>query len=176
MASHSGFIKHDTLVWCKGMPQWAPAIETPLSALWPDTPPPLPGALAAGGWNEPPPLPRGTATPAGLDAELRDPPVGVFQEYLSFEGRIGRMSWLGRQLFGAMVIVALATVIEPYSKQISGVIFLFCLYFLLVTAAKRVHDFNASAWLAPIFLIPIICLALLILSGTYGPNKYGDEP
>ena len=100
----------------------------------------------------------------------------VLDKYLSFDGRIGRLTWFGRQLARVFLILGMAIVIAPHSRMFSGLLFCFLVYFLLANAAKRLHDLNTPGWFSLIVFIPIVCIALLILSGTDGPNKYGDEP
>ncbi|MFZ7129437.1 DUF805 domain-containing protein [Avibacterium avium] len=45
---------------------------------------------------------------------------------------------------------------------------------------RRFHDLDLSAWSLLLLLIPIInvivFILLMTLSGTVGPNRYGDDP
>jgi uncharacterized membrane protein YhaH (DUF805 family) len=55
-------------------------------------------------------------------------------------------------------------------------IFIFA-YVCFCQHAKRLHDFNQSAWMALICLVlPPLGLVLLILPGSDGANKFGTQP
>ena len=48
-------------------------------------------------------------------------------------------------------------------------------YLTFVNTSKRLHDAHLSNWLFPLGLVPLLNL-LLLLPGTKGENKYGEQP
>jgi len=171
----SGIIVENTQVWQKGMESWAPAIETSLNSFWADRPPPLPNELTM--LQDPQSKIKGVQpSPKKIDSEAKVKSNGFVAEFLSFSGRIGRVRWFVRNILMALVIGVLAAMAKPVSEELVGLLYCLLVYLALVNAAKRLHDFDAPGWLCPIALIPIVCLILLFKGGTYGTNKYGDEP
>jgi uncharacterized membrane protein YhaH (DUF805 family) len=149
----SGAITYETLAWTDSQTAWRP-----LRDIIGATAPPLP------------PIAESVAT-----KELN--PVLA---YLIPVGRIGRGEWVLRNFAHTLVIFLLAI---PFADSRSygaefWMILLFLLwnYLTIVSAGKRYHDLNSSAWFSPLIYIPLMGLFLLILSGTKGPNKYGPEP
>ena len=104
-------------------------------------------------------------------------------EYFMPRGRIGRISWLLRNITNIMLYSFLCI---PAAEFIEGplhfiaelyfiLLFLAYVYVSLVTCSKRLHDLNISGWFSIGVFIPLVPLLLLILSGTKGPNKYGNS-
>lgn len=108
----------------------------------------------------------------------------------SFEGRIGRGSWWLVVLLILVVVGILYGIV--YAMQGDGdpnvalVILLVVVYAVAIwinaaATVKRYHDRNKSgAWFF-IALVPFIgglwqLIECGFLSGTPGPNQYGDEP
>jgi uncharacterized membrane protein YhaH (DUF805 family) len=105
------------------------------------------------------------------DAGVRTQPVKLF----SVSGRIGRARYIaysvGMYFLSGLLAVALALVdpllaFLPYAA-------LFVLLFMLTI--QRSHDFNTTGWLSLVMLVPLLNLLFLIIPGTDGANKYGDE-
>jgi uncharacterized membrane protein YhaH (DUF805 family) len=122
----------------------------------------------------------------------------------SFQGRINRKKmWLGTFIhIGAAIVVGIifailwsiipGTIGEDGTYHVEGagavpyiVIGLAYLAFSvwsgLALAVKRLHDRNKSGWFFLIQLIPLIgtiwyLLEVLILKGTAGPNRFGEDP
>jgi uncharacterized membrane protein YhaH (DUF805 family) len=98
-------------------------------------------------------------------------------------GRLNRAMWFACNLLNLCALGAIEYLAELFidSKGVPPQWLLvsvgcLCIYLISVTAAKRLHDLNASAWLFFLVFIPLVPLFLLVLSGTKGPNKYGPEP
>lgn len=106
---------------------------------------------------------------------------------LGFSGRIGRMrllAWsliLGASAGIVIVLVLLATKVSPTLAITFGATL--TLAFVVVHLrinAQRLHDLNWSAWMLLLHLVPVanlvLTLAMLLMPGTPGPNKYGLPP
>lgn len=104
-----------------------------------------------------------------------------------FSGRIGRL----RLLAWSMVITIIAMVtslLVLLAIKVSPTLGITCgatltlAYFIisLRISAQRLHDLNWSAWMLLLHLVPVanlvLTLALLLMPGTPGPNKYGLPP
>lgn len=106
------------------------------------------------------------------------------QAYASFKpfsgkGRIGRLRYISYTLGVFSIALIIAFFIAPIpiiGTILSFIIFVASLVIILMLSMQRCHDFNATAWLAFIFLIPLVSLALYFIPGTKGDNKYGLEP
>jgi uncharacterized membrane protein YhaH (DUF805 family) len=121
------------------------------------------------------------------------------RQLFSYKGRIGRVRFA--LTFGAMVaaLILVASLGKLVLRQWvtpaeTGVGWLpevtifywvqlfFMAPFVLILAAawaKRLHDVGVSGWFQLILAVPVIkyaMLALFILPGTEGPNKYGEKP
>ena len=106
---------------------------------------------------------------------------------LGFSGRIGRMrllAWsliLGASAGIVIVLILLATKVSPTLAITFGATL--TLAFVVVHLrinAQRLHDLNWSAWMLLLHLVPVanlvLTLAMLLMPGTPGPNKYGLPP
>ena len=102
-------------------------------------------------------------------------PIDPFLAYFLPIGRITRWSWGNR--FAVNFIVP-CLIVMPLDKRVpdyvlgSIVLFLW-IYLLIVTTAKRLHDMNATAWLAPIVFVPVVGFIILLIPGTTDTNQYG---
>ncbi|MFC1559894.1 DUF805 domain-containing protein [Candidatus Margulisiibacteriota bacterium] len=102
------------------------------------------------------------------------------RELFVFEGRIGRwkfvLNWCAITIF-----TAVAQAIFYPSLQIILIIPMFIsLVMQIANIIKRLHDMDAAwGWLL-LMLVPIanviLFLFLLFQKGTFGPNKYGEDP
>ena len=111
----------------------------------------------------------------------------AYPDPLGFSGRIGRMrllAWsliLGASAGIVIVLILLATKVSPTLAITFGATL--TLAFVVVHLrinAQRLHDLNWSAWMLLLHLVPVanlvLTLALLLMPGTPGPNKYGLPP
>lgn len=118
---------------------------------------------------------------------------------LSFNGRFGRLSFIGWYAFFNIVMffigigLALFTGVFNLTSlnldsqllqslaSLTGlsysVLFLVYLYFYMVLVARRLHDLNKSGWWMLLLLIPVLNIVfifyLLFAAGSRGANQYG---
>jgi len=111
----------------------------------------------------------------------------AYPDPLGFSGRIGRMRLLAWSLILGLIasvvalLVLLAIKVSPTLAIPFGATL--TLVFVVVNLrinAQRLHDLNWSAWMLLLHLVPGanlgVTLALLLMPGTPGPNKYGLPP
>ena len=103
----------------------------------------------------------------------------------SFKGRLNRKPYI---IFGFIVnalylaIMFMTVTYDKHSREILEVIFaLVFIWPVLAIQAKRWHDIDRSAWWILISFVPIIGPVVtfyrtFVLSGTDGPNRYGEDP
>lgn len=103
-------------------------------------------------------------------------------KYVTWEGRATRPEFWWFYLFTILVVMA-AVIVDtaagtyPLFYAVAGLAL-----FLPVSSAtvRRLHDTDRSGWAYWIGLIPliggIILLVWLASQGTYGGNKYGNDP
>jgi uncharacterized membrane protein YhaH (DUF805 family) len=117
-------------------------------------------------------------------ADVRD--IDEAQEYQkihlwSAKGRIGRLRYLA-YTFGAALVVGfvlglLSAVLGPDNTIIALLLaYIPLLVFSVLTAIKRSHDMNWSAWTVLLTLIPFVALIWIFKSGSAGSNDYGASP
>jgi uncharacterized membrane protein YhaH (DUF805 family) len=120
-------------------------------------------------------------TPIGNQAPL------TWKEILfSFEGRIPRRTFWGVLIGGNLLTSAVTYVLElSFDERTAAIASVaLALPFIWVSFAiyaKRWHDRDKSGWWFFIILVPIIGVLWMLIScgflrGTYGPNKYGEDP
>lgn len=108
-------------------------------------------------------------------------------EFLGFEARIGRLRYIVWQLglgviFQSLCLIGfLMVIVSPViSIGIIGVGIILYSIFGLRIAAQRLHDFNSSAWMLLLSLVPIanliLGIMLMVRPGTSGANRYGAPP
>lgn len=111
----------------------------------------------------------------------------AYPDPLGFSGRIRRMRLLAWSLILGLIasvvalLVLLAIKVSPTLAITFGATL--TLVFVVVNLrinAQRLHDLNWSAWMLLLHLVPVanlvLTLALLLMPGTPGPNKYGLPP
>ena len=103
----------------------------------------------------------------------------------SFRGRLNRKPYI---IFGLIVnalylaIMLMTVTYDKKSREILEIIFaLVFIWPVLAIQAKRWHDIDRSAWWILISFIPLIGSVItfyrtFVLSGTDGPNRYGEDP
>jgi uncharacterized membrane protein YhaH (DUF805 family) len=109
-----------------------------------------------------------------------------------FSGRSRRMEYWMFTLLQTIIVVALVIVV--FSLRRSGdpeeaeALFygIFAIYLVinvipgLSVQVRRFHDQDLSGWLVLLGFIPyiggFIVLIFMMIAGTKGPNKYGDDP
>ena len=125
------------------------------------------------------PLDELTAMALGADPQR----MSLFKLYLGVQGRIPRRSfWLHGvlSLFLMMVFVNALLDIARVDDDVAGkLVNLVFAWPCIAVSAKRLHDFNFSAWWLLVNLTGIGVLVMLVvgvLPGTRGPNRFGIDP
>jgi uncharacterized membrane protein YhaH (DUF805 family) len=107
---------------------------------------------------------------------------------LSFEGRMGRISYLnagGLAWLGIAIIGIVAAILLPMFRSMLvliplGIVGIVFFIWSLRVSVLRLHDFNFSGWWALLSFIPylgiIATLVLLFVPGSSDDNDYGEKP
>lgn len=113
----------------------------------------------------------------------------------SFSGRLGRarymaysmvlmlLVWFGGGILAAIAIPAMASVDKTIAGGVASLLLIAVYGFLLVAmfalAIRRINDFDTSGWLSLLLLVPLLnflfVLALWVIPGTQGANRYGPQ-
>ena len=103
----------------------------------------------------------------------------AYSNYANFNGRASRSEFWWFYLFYILVIIALLVLAGVLGK-LGGMFWSLILVFefgsivpFIALTARRMHDNDKSGWFQ---LIPIYSLYLVIIKGTDGPNRFGDDP
>ena len=106
--------------------------------------------------------------------------VDAMRRYSDFSRRASRKAfWLFMLVYFIILLVATAidVAIQPPGPDkipiISGIVALVHLIPGIATTVRRLHDFNQSAWLLIPCVIPLVLIAMMLIPGTPGPNRYG---
>ena len=135
------------------------------------------------------------ATPA---SEVREAASAEFAKVkmFSFSGRLGRARYMAYTMalmlavwFGGGILVAITmplmakgggSVASIISSLIIIAVYGFMLVAMFTLAVRRINDFNVTGWLSLLFLVPLLNfifgLALWIIPGTKGANRFGPPP
>ncbi len=132
-----------------------------------------PGGGAAG------PGPMGIVPGIDPDASLLDKIKADF----TTQGRLNRKRFWIRSLIGGGVSLVADSLVASRSDALSVIgIALYvalCIYNLLVEI-RRCHDLDKSGWYLLWLLVPLVNIyvgiRILFVSGTAGPNRFGDDP
>jgi len=106
-----------------------------------------------------------------------------------FRGRARRTEywafilWQLGFLAGALNLVSLLPESQLRENAVLAVFGVWVLAFGLPTLAlqvRRAHDHNTSGWMLTVMFLPYIgvgwFLWLMLATGTFGPNRYGEDP
>lgn len=115
-----------------------------------------------------------------------------YQRAFDFQGRSRRMEYWMYTLLQVLILFALVTIVLLTARSGGEDAFLFTLYvvlgvYLLVhlipnisVQVRRFHDQGLTGFLVLLGFIPyiggIIVLVFMLIPGTKGPNKYGEDP
>jgi len=114
--------------------------------------------------------------------------VTVLKRYGVFVGRAGQAEFWWFFLINLLITIALAVVdqhtgtfdAEGGYGLVSGIYTVAVALPTLAVSVRRLHDTGRSGWWVLIGIIPvvgtIILLALFILEGTPGDNRFGPQP
>jgi uncharacterized membrane protein YhaH (DUF805 family) len=114
----------------------------------------------------------------------------------SFSGRIGRMRYLaysmglmlivafGGSFMAAMMAPALSSQGDEVAGGIAGLVMVVVYAFMLVAsftfAVRRLNDLDTSGWMSLLLFVPIVNvifgIALWLIPGTKGSNRFGPQP
>ncbi len=103
----------------------------------------------------------------------------------SLHGRIGRLRYLAYGMLSGLALVmpaALAGVFlmgtgEPLlGGTLIAAGYLAAAVFTVVLSVRRCHDLDWSGWLAVLIMVPLLNLALYLLPGSAGANRFGLQP
>jgi len=114
--------------------------------------------------------------------------ITVLKRYVLFIGRAGQAEFWWFFLINLLVTIALAFIdkltgtLNPEGGYglLSGLYTLAVLLPTIAVSVRRLHDIGRNGWWLLIGLIPvvgtIILLALFLLEGTAGDNRFGPSP
>jgi len=109
----------------------------------------------------------------------------VMSEYSNFSGRARRKEYWSYIFFFVLFLVGLNVILVAISistedesfSQFAGLLILLYLTFNIIplfsVSARRMHDTDNPAW---VMFIPFYSNVLTFVEGTYGRNKYGEDP
>lgn len=111
----------------------------------------------------------------------------AIKRYTDFEGRSNRSEYwlfiLFCIIFGmacAMIDAYTGNINESGRGALTSIFYLFTFVPSLSVMVRRLHDIDRSGWWWFIIFIPIggaiVLLAFLLLPGTQGPNRFGEQP
>ena len=103
--------------------------------------------------------------------------------YTTLEGRVSRKDfWLFILccIIIALIVSAISMMVPDLRLYIMIVLFLVFLWPSISFAVRRLHDINFRGWWILLDFIPvigsIILLVMLLLDGTKGKNRFGEDP
>jgi len=106
--------------------------------------------------------------------------LGCFQKYAVFSGRARRKEYWSFYLFYSIfgiVVSILDSIIFNIQYEDYGIISIIWSLLTLIpylsVCVRRYHDCDKRGW---VIFIPIYNLVMLFFDGTYGENRFGDEP
>lgn len=104
--------------------------------------------------------------------------VGVLKKYAVFNGRARRTEYWMFFLFNLLISIGLAFADRAMGYKdgngpLRGLYALAVFLPSIGVAIRRMHDSNHSGWW---ILLPVVNLVFLLLPGTPGLNRFGDDP
>jgi uncharacterized membrane protein YhaH (DUF805 family) len=106
-------------------------------------------------------------------------------QVFSLHGRIGRLRYLAYSMLSSLVLVVPAilvgaTLVAAGEAVLGGTLigagYLAAAVFTVVLSVRRCHDLDWSGWLAVLIMVPLLNLALYMLPGSAGANRFGLQP
>jgi len=196
---HALVVQHtvgpQTRLWRKGMGDWQAASTALPALLGAAATAPSPSAAflqpspASQSLGAQAPVAYGYPSPSGPASPYAGEAY-VAPSFFSFEGRIGRGTYLLRSLglllalglLGLLGFLALSSMMRDDTAGGVMIVLLFpvALFVGAAIAAQRLHDMNQSGWMQLLTGIPylgfLVGLWILFTPGTVGPNRYGPDP
>jgi uncharacterized membrane protein YhaH (DUF805 family) len=159
---NEGQIPSNALVRKVGSEAWNPLSSYPEFVYL--TPPPLPVTVR----NEP--------DSSACQVQLGD--KATIPAYFLPVGRINGSIFFFRNIINFLCISLIGAFVGslPESAQILNFFpIVIWLYLIIVTASKRLHDWNITGWLSPIVLVPFVALLFWLIPGNKNSNRFGDK-
>jgi uncharacterized membrane protein YhaH (DUF805 family) len=111
--------------------------------------------------------------------------LSLRQMYVEVNGRISRrMFWLhgvGTLLVAGVILNALMDIAGLEADVGGKLVNLILAWPYIAVSAKRLHDYNRSAWWMLVNLVPVVGSFVTLLAngcmrGRRGPNRFGPDP
>ena len=125
------------------------------------------------------------AAPSAVVADVPQSEGYAELNFFDAKGRIGRLRFVAWLIGGGFIINVvtgiaagiLGAIVPPLALVIALLAWVPSIWFSILVAIKRAHDFNASGWLSILSLVPLLgFLVFAVIPGTEGSNKYGAPP
>lgn len=116
---------------------------------------------------------------AVADAAVEYQDVRLF----AVSGRIGRLRYIAYSIgvaflamFGIGILVGLAGAagVAAVGGVLTVAAWVIIVVLQIMLTIQRCHDFNATGWLAILWLIPLVNLVFWFIPGTDGENRFGS--
>lgn len=105
----------------------------------------------------------------------------VFSQYATFTGRASRSEYWYFTLFNLIVYIGsiILSAVIPLILMLYMVFSIAVIIPGIAVGVRRLHDIGKSGWWYLIVFIPLIGMVILliwfVMSGTVGPNEYGED-
>jgi uncharacterized membrane protein YhaH (DUF805 family) len=97
----------------------------------------------------------------------------LLKNYANFKGRASRSEYWFYILFYMIIYMIFGFIITQMpSLSFLGILYLGLIIPSIAVTARRMHDVDKSGWF---MLIPFYSLYLVIIKGTSGPNRFGED-
>jgi uncharacterized protein YpmB len=73
-----------------------------------------------------------------------------------------------------MLLGPFAELHTPLANAWAGILTVLWIYITIVTAAKRLHDWNITAWFSPIVFVPFVPILFLVIGSSKSQNIHGE--
>jgi uncharacterized membrane protein YhaH (DUF805 family) len=93
-------------------------------------------------------------------------------------GRISGSIFFFRSIINILtlgIIINLIRTLPEAFHLFSSIPTLLCIYLVIVTSSKRLHDWNITGWLSPLVFIPFIPLLFWLIPGNKNSNRFGER-
>jgi len=130
-------------------------------------------------YNTPPPLPKNIDQEQNIsNAKLHEKNKTTIPKFFLPAGRINGSIFFFRYIISFISFSLITAFINllPESLRILVIIPLaLWIYLVIVTSAKRCHDWNITGWLSPLVFIPFIPLLFWLIPGNKNSNRFGER-
>jgi uncharacterized membrane protein YhaH (DUF805 family) len=130
-------------------------------------------------YQTPPPLPKNLDQEQIIsNAKLHEENKTPIPKYFMPIGRINGSIFFFRNIINFLCFSLITALINllPESLRILVIIPLaLWIYLVIITSAKRCHDWNITGWLSPLVFIPFIPLLFWLIPGNKYSNRFGER-